>query len=123
MVQKAAVRYSEAFKIQVLREVETGKFETKASAYRTYGITGCGTIDRWARKYGKYHLIGKVVRVETPQEIDEAKELRKRVRELEKALADAHLDSRLDAEYLRIACRAAGIEDVDGFKKKHAGKL
>jgi hypothetical protein len=42
---------------------------------------------------------------------------------LEKALADAHLDSKLDAAYLRIACRAAGIEDVDGFKKKHAGKL
>jgi len=121
--EKASVRYSEAFKLQVLRGVETGKFVTRAAAYRAYGIPGCGTIERWARKYGKNHLIGKVVRVETPQEMDEAKELRKRVRELEKALADAHLDSRLDAAYLQIACRAAGIEDVDEFKKKHAGKL
>jgi len=62
------------------------------------------------------------VRVESPKELSEAKELRKRVRELEKALADAHLDSRLDAVYLQIACRAAGIEDVEAFKKKHAGK-
>jgi hypothetical protein len=45
------------------------------------------------------------------------------MRELEKALADAHIDAKLDAAYLKIACRAAGIEDVEGFKKKHAGKL
>lgn len=122
MVEKATVRYSEAFKMQVLREVEAGKYVTRTAAYRAYGIPGRGTIERWARKYGKNHLVGKVVRVETPQEMDEAQELRKRVRELEKALADAHLDSRLDAAYLRIACRAAGIEDVEGFKKKHAGK-
>ena len=40
----------------------------------------------------------------------------------EKALADAHIDARLDAAYLKIACRRAGIEDVEDFKKKHAGK-
>jgi transposase len=68
------------------------------------------------------HLVGKVVRVETVKELDETKELKKRVRELERALADAHIDSRLDAAYLQIACRAAGIENVDDFKKKHAGK-
>jgi len=121
--RKPEVRYSEAFKLQVLREVERGKFSTRAAAYRAYGIRGGGTIERWARKYGKNHLVGKVVRVETPQELDEAKALRKKVRELEKALANAHLDLRLDAAYLRIACRAAGIEDVEDFKKKHAGKL
>ncbi|MEO5367652.1 MAG: hypothetical protein H7831_15110 [Magnetococcus sp. WYHC-3] len=61
--------------------------------------------------------------METPKEVSEVKELRKRVRELERALADAHIDSRLDAEYLNIACEAAGITDVAEFKKKHAGKL
>lgn len=122
MEQKSKIRYSEAFKLQVLREVESGKFTTRAAAYRAYGISGCGTIERWARKYGKNHLVGKVVRVETVKELDETKELKKRVRELEKALADAHIDSRLDAAYLRIACRAAGIEDVEDFKKKHVGK-
>ena len=122
MVAKTVVRYSEAFKLQVLREFAEGKFSTKTAVYKTYGIRGAGTIDRWALKYGMNHVIGKVVRVETPQEVSEGKELRKRVRELEKALADAHLDSRLDAAYLRIACRAAGIEDVEDFKKKHAGK-
>jgi len=120
---RPAVRYSEAFKLQVLRELEDGRFPSRSAAARTYGIRGQGTIEYWARKYGKLHILGKVIRVETPQEGNEARELRKRVRELEKALADAHLKGRFDEAYLRIACRAAGIEDVDDFKKKHVGKV
>ena len=120
---RARIRYSEAFKFQVLRELEEGKFGTKAAAYRAYGIRGCGTIERWATKYGKDHLIGKVIRVETPKEVSELKALRKRVKDLEKALASERLDHMLDEAYLQIACRSAGIEDVDGFKKKHVGNV
>lgn len=119
---KAAIRYSEAFKLQILRELEEGKFPNRSVAARTYGIRGQSTIEHWARKYGKTKLLGKVVRVETPEEINELKQLRKRVRDLEEALADAHLDLKLDEAYLQIACRAAGIEDVEAFKKKNAGK-
>jgi transposase len=118
----SVLRYSEAFKLQVLREIEQGRFGTRAAAYRAYGIRGQGTIERWALKYGKNHLVGKVIRVETPRELSELKALRQRVKALEKALADAHLKGRFDEAYLRIACRAAGIEDVEEFKKKHAGK-
>lgn len=120
---RATIRYSEAFKLQVLRELEEGKYSNGTAAARAYGVLGKqATIKYWARKYGKNHLLGKVVRVETPKEISEVKELRKRVRDLEKALADAHLDHLLDDAYLKIACRAAGVKDVDDFKKKHAGK-
>ena len=122
MVQKVTVRYSEAFKHQLLRELEEGKFGSVMGAARAYGIRGGATIQGWIRRYGREHLLRKVVRVETPKEVNEAKELRKRVRELEKALADAHIDARLDAAYLKVACRRAGIEDVEDFKKKHAGK-
>ena len=121
MVQKVMMRYSEAFKHQVLRELEEGKFGSVHAAARAYGVRGGATIQSWMRRYGRMHLLRKVVRVETPKEVNEVKELRTRVRELEKALADAHIDSRLDAAYLRIACRTAGIEDVEDFKKKHAG--
>ena len=119
---RARIRYSEAFKLQVLRELEEGKFETKAAAYRAYGIRGCGTIERWAEKYGKEHLIGKVVRVETPKEVSELKRLRNRVKDLERALADERLGHMIDEAYLEIACEAAGIDDMDAFKKKHAGR-
>jgi transposase-like protein len=120
---RAAIRYSEAFKLQVLRELEEGRFETKEAAKRAYGIGGQGTIEGWAAKYEKSHVLGKVIRVEKAKEVNEGRELRKRVSNLEKALSDAHLKGRFDEAYLRIACRVAGIEDVDDFKKKHAGKL
>lgn len=120
---RATIRYSEAFKLQVLRELEEGKFASRSAAARVYGISGQAMITYWARRYGKNHLLGKVVRVETPKEVSEVQELRKRVRQLEKALVDAEIDRRLEAAYVRIACRSAGIKDVDDFKKKHAGKL
>ena len=115
--------YSESFKLQVLRELEEGKFPSRSAAERAYGIRGKSTISKWIRKYGTTHLQSKVVRVQTPKEIDEVKQLRREVRKLKEALADAHVDHLLDDAYLKIACRTAGIEDVDDFKKKHAGKL
>ena len=120
---RATIRYSEAFKLQVLRELEAGRFKTCAQAAKAYGIRGNGTIEYWAGKYEKAHLLGKVIRVETPKEVSEVKELRKRVRDLEKALASERLDHLLESAYLQIACRTAGIEDVEGFKKKHAGRV
>lgn len=109
--------------MQVLRELDTGRFATMGAAKRAYGIRGQGTIEAWAVKYGKDHLVGKVIRVETPKEVSEMKTLRKRIKDLEKALASERLDHMLDEAYLQIACRSAGIEDVDGFKKKHAGNV
>jgi len=109
--------------VHVLRDLETGRFATIEAVKRAYGVRGQGTIEAWAVKYGKDHLVGKVVRVETAKEVSELQELRKRVKSLEKALASERLDHLLDAAYLQIACRTAGIEDVEGFKKKHAGKV
>ena len=123
MSKKVTIRYSESFKLQVVNEVESGKYSTCFAAGVAYGIKGTETVRRWVRQYGRNDLLRKVVRVETADEVSELKALRKRVRELESALSDAHLGKRFDDAYLRIACRAAGIEDVDTFKKKHATKL
>ena len=120
---RLAIRYSEAFKLQVVRELEAGRFESPGAARRAYGVKGNGTVERWVRRFGKDHLLGKMVRVMKADEQAEVQALRKQVRELKAALADAHLDLRLDKAYLKIACRTAGIEDVEDFKKKHAGKL
>jgi transposase-like protein len=118
---RVVMRYSEAFKLQVIRELEAGRFCGPYEAGRTYGV-GVGTVSYWLRRYGKNHLLNKVVRVMKADERTEIEALRKQVRELKGALADAHLDLKLEAAYLKIACRTAGIEDVEGFKKKHAGK-
>lgn len=116
-------RYSEAFKLQVVREFETGAYSSQAEAQRKYGITGAWTLRNWLRRYGKGHLMKKVIRVEAPGEKDRLRELEREVKRLKHALGDAHIDLMLGEEYLKIACRRAGEPDVEAFKKKNAGML
>ena len=44
--------YTEAFKMQVVREVENGRI-TKSQASERYGILGHSTVLKWCRKYGE----------------------------------------------------------------------
>ncbi len=118
---KTELRYSEAFKLQVVRELEQGRFDSATAAGQAYGVKGNGTVANWVRRFGKDHILGKVVHVMRADEQTEVKALRKRVRELERALADAHLDLKLEAAYVKLACEAAGVKDVAEFKKKHGG--
>jgi len=46
------VRFTEAFKLHVVGEVESGRI-SKSEAGRRYGILGHSTILKWRRKYGK----------------------------------------------------------------------
>jgi transposase-like protein len=118
-VIKPAIRYSEAFKRQVVHELEAAEL-TFAEAHRKYGIGGSWTVQRWLQKYGR-GTRGRIIRVETPKEIDPLQELKRRVRDLERALADANIDLALERQYTRMACERAGIEDVEAFKKKADG--
>ena len=122
MVRKSVVRYSEAFKLQVVREMEEGKHGSCFAAQEAYAIRGKGTVQRWALAYGREHLTRRVIRVETTEERNELRRLKARVRELEQALGDTTLDLRLEREYVKLACRQAGIPDVEEFKKKAYGK-
>lgn len=121
MEQRTEIRYSEAFKLQVVRELEQGRFESAGAAGRAYGVNGSETVANWVRRYGKDHLLRKAIRVMKADEEAEVKALRKRVRELERALSDAHIDLKLEEAYVELACESAGIRDVAEFKKKHAG--
>lgn len=97
------VRYSTSFKQKVITEIESGKF-TIAEAKKIYDITGTSTIYNWLRKFGKNHLIEKVVRVEMKDEKDKIKELTRQRQELESALAQAHL---------KIICLESMLESVE----------
>jgi transposase-like protein len=118
--RREEIRYSEAFKMEVVRELEMGGIAFEDISMK-YGIKGKGTVSRWVRQYGN-GTRGKVIRVESPGEINELKRLKARVRQLESALADANIDAALERAYTRLACRRAGIADVAGFKKKAAGQ-
>lgn len=88
---------------------------------RKYGIKGAWTVQAWVRKYGNGSR-GKLIRVQKPEEINELKRLKERVRRLESALADANIDIALERAYTELACERAGV-DPEEFKKKAAGQL
>ena len=88
--QGVTYRYSLAFKQKVVSEIESGQL-TVADAKRIYDIPHSNTIYRWIRQLGKNHLIKKVIRVEMKDEKDKLKELERKNRELESALAQSHL--------------------------------
>ena len=117
------IRYSGAFKLKVICELESGRLRSVEAARRKYGIGGTMTVQKWLRKYGKNHLLSRVVRVETPQEVDRIKALEARVRDLERAVADSKVQETLARAYFDIACEQFGVCDVPGFKKNIAAKL
>ncbi len=122
MEGRTYVRYSEAFKLQVIADLESGKYKGPIEASRAYGIKGSETVAGWLRRYGKLDLMPKQVTISTVEQKDEVKELRERVRKLERALADAHMKGLLEVSYLEIACEQLGI-DPNAFKKKHVTTL
>jgi transposase-like protein len=121
MVSKTVVRYSEAFKLQVIEDIANGRFGSAQEAARAYGIRGNGTVHRWVRASGRDDLLRRVIRVEKPGEPGELKRLKERVRQLETALADVHMDRALDQSFFEILCEQQGV-DGEAFKKKHGGK-
>ena len=106
--------------MQLVGEIER-EGVTVLSVRKKYGVKGDGTVEAWVRKYGSGSR-GKIIRVETPEQINEVKQLKQRVKLLEKLLADANIEIVLEQAYTQIACRRAGIKDVDDFKKKNLGE-
>ncbi len=107
-------RYSLAFQQKVVSEIESGQLSI-GDARRLYDITGGETIQKWIRKLGKNHLLNKVVRIEMKDEKERIKELEKRVRELESALANEHIRNILLESMVQVAKEDYGID----LKKKH----
>ena len=64
-----AVRYSEVFKMEVVRELERDGLPFD-QVRRKYGIAGGCTVQKWVHKYGN-GTRGKVIRVEKPEEVNE----------------------------------------------------
>lgn len=115
-------RYSEAFKQQVIMEIESGRFSSAHEASQAYGIRGHTTVAHWLKQSGRGVLLRKVVRVEKPGEPGEIRRLKERVRQLESALADAHIDGALAESFFEILCEETKT-DAAAFKKKEAGKV
>lgn len=108
--------YSESFKQKVLQELSEGKV-TKSEARHKYGL-GSGTIYQWMRKYNKLALYNPRIRIEMPNDIDQIKDLKSRLLELEKALATTQLRHLRAEADLAVALEMMGYKDKEEFEKK-----
>lgn len=113
--QRISIRYSESFKLQVIEQIEQGTY-THNQAARVYGCSQ-SSIHGWLKKYGKNHLLNKIVRIQTMDEASRIEQLEKIIARLKESLADAHLEQKLTESFLELACRELGM-DPQEFKKK-----
>jgi transposase-like protein len=114
--QRVIKRYSSAFKLKVVNEIESGKLSI-SQAMEIYDIVGGSTISKWIKNLGKSHLLSKIVRIEMKDEKDKVKELKERVRQLEKLLANKDLDNLMNEAFLELMAEDNEI-DLEEFKKK-----
>ena len=99
-------RYSESFKKNIVRQVESGKL-TKDGAKYKYNIGGKSTVLNWCRKYGKSTIFVKS-RYNMAKDKTADIAYKKRIKELESALSA----SKLRSTYLE--CVLEAIEEEYG---------
>ena len=109
-------RYSEGFKLKILAELSTGKYN-KSELGKFYGINRT-TINKWIEQYDRKDLMNTRILVETNDEIGRIKALQKEVEQLKTLLLKKDLDKLMLESYLEVAAENLGYKNVDELKKK-----
>lgn len=117
-MSKKIYRYSDCFKQSVVAEIEKNGLSIE-EARRRYGIGGSETIQKWLVRFGKNHLLSKVVRVETKEERDELRRLREELKALKIAYAELAIDFKLSQKVIEKSDEMFGLD----LKKKYAQAL
>jgi transposase-like protein len=97
--------------------IESGKFCTHSAAREAYGITGMATIRNWLKKYGRIHLLTRVVKVETETDRDQIKDLKKEIAQLKRAIADSKVQEVIHKAAFEVVCEEYGLGSPDEVKK------
>ena len=108
-------RYSEGYKLKVLAELSTGKYD-KTELSKLYGINRT-TLNKWIQKYDRKDLMNTRITVETTDELSRIKALKKEVDQLKSLLLKKDLDGLMQDAYLEIAAENLGYKDVADLKK------
>nr|WP_321485552.1 transposase [uncultured Draconibacterium sp.] len=109
-------RYSESFKLKILSELSTGKYN-KRQLGRIYGIQN-STINEWIKKYNRTDLMNTRINVEPKDEITRIKALQKEVEKLKEALVKKDLDQLVLDSYLEVSAEKLGFKNAEELKKK-----
>ncbi len=115
---KTTIRYSDCFKLNVVKEIEEQGLSLSECS-RKYGIKGGSTVRSWIKKYGKNHLLNKVIRIETMNERDELKRLKEENKRLKIAYAELSLNHKCSETVIEVADKMFGTD----LKKKYAQEL
>lgn len=114
--KSVVIRYSEAFKHQVIKEVEEGHCNC-FQAQKKYGIKGINTIQYWMKRMGKLEALPKIIRVEKPDEKSRIKELERQIRQLKNSLAETQVRYLLAESSFEIVCEQQGLDPQEVKKK------
>ena len=102
---KKVVIYSEAFKRKIVEEVLSGEI-SQTAAQRKYGIGGTMTIKKWLERSGRMEKDEENKHEAVEKELAELEKVKQEKRQLESALAQAHL---------KIMSLEALIEEVEEY--------
>jgi transposase len=111
-------RYSVAFKMQVVKDVENGLLNAE-EARKLYGIGGRQTVHEWVCQYGMNQKTGRVVYIMTDKEERELLILRRENRMLKKALDDSQVKVIALETLIEVAEEEFNID----VKKKFGAKV
>jgi transposase len=112
--------YTEAFKMQIVREVEGGKI-TESEAGGRYGILGHSTILKWCRKYGRVRFRGKKG-AEMEEKDREILRLGNEIDELKEELEAARIKNVVLETLVDVAERELHIPIRKKYGAKRSGK-
>jgi transposase-like protein len=116
--KKPVNRYSMAFKLRVVDDVESGLLNAE-EARRLYGIGGRNTVHEWIAQYGKNIRIGKKVYIMTQKEENELLRLKRENNYLKKCLENALVKELTLESLIEVVQEEYGVD----LKKKINSKL
>jgi hypothetical protein len=105
--------------MQVVSDLQKGRFPSCYAAEKAHGITGKGTVQRWVRQYGFNQLLRKVVRVQATNEPSELQRLKAENARLQKFALETAMDRDLIRATYLLLCEQQGV-DAAAFEKKLA---
>ena len=124
IMRKSPTKYSEEFKLSVLRDYYSSGMSKRKCA-REYGLCNSTLLSSWLSKYGDKSVSlppeeneTDMARRSNEDYKAENAELRKRIRELEKALSFSRLETEARDVMIEIAEREFDIR----IRKKHGAK-
>jgi len=108
MAKQVYKRYSEAFRIQVVREYEqAGMSLTKL--HQRYGVS-IHTLKKWIAKYSTQGLRYNLMTIQTPEERDRVKELEAENARLKLLVADLTLEKAILESTVAVIEETYGID-------------